>query len=199
MCCNGSTSDSCKKVVGNDGGGAEQQSQEEEEEPLLLLNDLVVDSVTGAGVGAGAGAGADTDADNSNERQDDTVDVNNNNEPQGIDSQDIDSPDSADDEPEDDLYDLTPPDVRQTNVSFVKPEREKGGLLSKSNTAPPVLCRRSILRRTRTKTPKRDRKRQRPGPVKQEVDNSPSLSPTSSVEGSSNDDPIDLAAFDDDY
>lgn len=111
---------------------------------------------------------------------------------------------SSEEAPVDDLYDI--PAFRRF-VRFDEEDQDKqkqhsqhsrGGAaqLSSPSTAPPVLCRRSILRRTRTKTPQRDHKRHRPSPVEQEEAHL--LSPTSSVEGSSNDDPIDLA-FDDDY
>ena len=140
--------------------------QDEQQEPFLLLNDAV--------------------ADNNNDDDD--------NRPES------DAP-SSEEAPVDDLYDI--PAFRRF-VRFDEEDQDKqkqhsqhsrGGLSSPS-TAPPVLCRRSILRRTRTKTPQRDHKRHRPSPVEQEEAHL--LSPTSSVEGSSNDDPIDLA-FDDDY
>ena len=143
--------------------------EDEQQESFLLLNDAV--------------------ADNNNDDDD--------NRPES------DAP-SSEEAPVDDLYDI--PAFRRF-VRFDEEDQDKqkqhsqhsrggGAQLSSPSTAPPVLCRRSILRRTRTKTPQRDHKRHRPSPVEQEEAHL--LSPTSSVEGSSNDDPIDLA-FDDDY
>ena len=146
--------------------------QDEQQEPFLLLNDAV--------------------ADNNNDDDD--------NRPES------DAP-SSEEAPVDDLYDIPAfrrfvrfdeedQDKQKQHSQHSQHSRGGGAQLSSPSTAPPVLCRRSILRRTRTKTPQRDHKRHRPSPVEQEEAHL--LSPTSSVEGSSNDDPIDLA-FDDVY
>ena len=167
--------------------------QDEQQESFLLLNDAVADNNHHHNK---AQDEAPTGAENNNDGDNDDDD----NRPES------DAP-SSEEAPVDDLYDIPAfrrfvrfdeedQDKQKQHSQHSQHSRGGGAQLSSPSTAPPVLCRRSILRRTRTKTPQRDHKRHRPSPVEQEEAHL--LSPTSSVEGSSNDDPIDLA-FDDDY